>query len=77
MSLTVTEALGWVATVVFVASYFFRRPAALRAVQMCGAALWILYGILIHAMPVVAANALVCAGAAWTMVSGARAAPAT
>jgi hypothetical protein len=77
MNPVVTESLGWVATAVFVASYFFRRPAALRAVQMGGASLWILYGILIHATPVVAANALVCAGAAWTMMSGARAAPAT
>lgn len=39
MSPQVTEALGWVATSVFVASYFFARPATLRAVRMVGAVL--------------------------------------
>jgi hypothetical protein len=62
----VTQILGWVATAVFVGSYFFVRPAALRAVQMVGAVLWIVYGFLIAATPVMAANALVFAAAAWT-----------
>jgi hypothetical protein len=76
-STTVTQALGWVATSVFVGSYFFARPATLRAVQMLGALLWIVYGILIGAAPVVAANVLVCAAAAWTSARGqlTRAAP--
>jgi hypothetical protein len=63
-----TEALGWVATTLFVGSYFFKRPALLRAVQMAGAALWIVYGALIGAVPVVVANCLVFAAAAWTLV---------
>jgi uncharacterized SAM-binding protein YcdF (DUF218 family) len=62
-----TETLGWIATAVFVGSYFFSRPALLRAVQMGGATLWIAYGIFIGAMPVIAANALVFAAAAVTM----------
>ncbi|HVW68152.1 MAG TPA: hypothetical protein VHB68_04215 [Steroidobacteraceae bacterium] len=72
-----TQILGWVATAVFVGSYFFRRPAALRAFQMLGAALWIVYGVLIDAMPVIAANVLVFAAAAWTAFArnGAAAAP--
>ena len=61
-----TQILGWVATAVFVGSYFFGKPAALRAVQMIGAVLWIVYGLLIEATPVIAANALVFAAAAWT-----------
>lgn len=61
-----TDALGWLATVVFVASYFFTRPAVLRAFQMFGAVLWMLYGFLIVSTPVIAANALVFAAAAWT-----------
>ena len=61
-----TQILGWVATAVFVGSYFFVKPAALRAVQMIGAVLWIIYGVLIEATPVIAANALVFAAAAWT-----------
>jgi len=69
-----TEILGWVATAIFVGSYFFKRPAWLRAAQMLGATLWIVYGALIAAVPVVVANGLVFAAAAWTLLR-ARAAP--
>jgi len=67
MSLPLTDTLGWVATLVFVGSYFFSKPAALRACQMLGATLWIAYGILIAAKPVIAANLLVFGAAAWTL----------
>lgn len=70
MSIGITEGLGWVATAVFVASYFFAKPAALRAVQMMGATLWIAYGCLIGAIPVIAANVLVFSAAAWTFARG-------
>jgi hypothetical protein len=66
MSTVAIQYLGWLATGVFVGSYFFARPALLRGVQMFGASLWILYGTLIHALPVVVANVLVFAAAAWT-----------
>jgi hypothetical protein len=62
------ELLGWVATALFVSSYFFKRPTVLRAVQMSGATRWLVYGALIGAVPVVVANALVFAAAAWTML---------
>lgn len=61
------EWLGWAATAVFVLSYFCRQPQALRAVQMVGALMWVVYGVLIGALPVVAANVLVCAAAGWTV----------
>jgi hypothetical protein len=61
------ELLGWAATAVFVGSYFFSRPSLLRSVQMLGAFLWILYGVLISASPVIVANVLVFSAAAWTM----------
>lgn len=67
MGLPLTDTLGWIATLVFVGSYFFSKPAALRACQMLGAALWIAYGILIAAKPVIAANLLVFLAAAWTL----------
>ena len=70
MHLSVTDWLGWTATAVFVGSYFFRRPAGLRGFQMLGSALWILYGVLIGAKPVIAANILVFAAAAWTLARG-------
>jgi hypothetical protein len=43
-----TQILGWVATAIFAGSYFL-RPAALRAIQMVAAVLWIVYGVLIDA----------------------------
>jgi len=67
VSHTAIEYLGWCATAVFVGSYFCVRPSLLRRVQMFGAALWVLYGVLIGASPVVVANVLVFSAAAWTM----------
>jgi hypothetical protein len=55
--------IGWIATAVFASSYFFKQPAALRRVQAGAALLWVTYGLVIHAMPVVVAN-LVVAGVA-------------
>jgi hypothetical protein len=66
MNAAMIDSLGWVATGLFVTSYFFARPAALRAAQILGALLWVIYGALIGARPVIAANALVIAAAAWT-----------
>jgi len=63
----VIEYLGWTATAVFVGSYFCARPSALKRVQMVGALMWVAYGLLIGASPVVAANLLVFGAAAWTM----------
>jgi hypothetical protein len=70
------EILGWIATAVFVGSYFFKRPALLRAAQMAGATLWIVYGVMIGAVPVIVANGLVFIAAAWTLVRSRPAAPA-
>jgi hypothetical protein len=67
------DALGWVATAMFVSSYFFKRPALLRAAQMSGATLWTIYGVMIGALPVIVANVLVFSAAAWTLL---RAQPA-
>ena len=62
---TLVEMLGWSATAVFVASYFFKRAETLARVQMLGALMWTGYGVLVRAPPVVAANVLVLAAAAW------------
>ncbi len=58
--------LGGGATAVFVGSYFFGRPSLLRGAQMFGALLWVTYGVLIKASPVIVANVLVFSAAAWT-----------
>lgn len=57
------EWIGWVATAAFAASYFCRQPAVLRRVQALAALLWIGYGVIIKAPPVIVAN-LVVAGIA-------------
>lgn len=60
--------LGWAATGVFVASYFFTRAQTIKGVQMVGALIWVTYGLMIGASPVVVANLLVFSVAAWTSV---------
>ncbi|MGA8707224.1 MAG: YgjV family protein [Steroidobacteraceae bacterium] len=62
------EWLGWAATAVFVGSYFCGRASLLRAVQMSGALLWIIYGTLIRSTPVIVANVLVLSAATWTLL---------
>lgn len=61
------EYVGWAATVVFTVSYFCREAVTLRRCQMLGAVIWMAYGAFMHAAPVVVANALVLAAAAWTV----------
>lgn len=61
------DTVGWIATAVFVGSFFFRNPTTLRLVQICGALLWMSYGILIGSLPVIVANVLVFSAAAWTV----------
>ena len=51
--------IGWLATAVFVTSYFTKGPTSLRRVQGVAAGLWALYGVFIHALPVIVANLLV------------------
>jgi hypothetical protein len=58
--------IGWVATAVFAASYLFKQPLLLRRVQAGAALLWVVYGLIIHAFPVVAANVVVAAMAAYS-----------
>jgi hypothetical protein len=57
------DLIGWIATAVFTSSYFFKRAEQLRRVQVAAACLWITYGVLAGATPVVAANILVVAAA--------------
>jgi len=60
------EAVGWAATAAFASSYFWRSPEALRRVQAGAALLWVIYGTMIHALPVVAANLVVAGVAAYS-----------
>jgi len=58
--------VGWLATAIFLTSYFFKRPVTLRRIQGVGALAWLVYGVLIHAPPVIVANALVAGTAIWS-----------
>jgi hypothetical protein len=66
------SSIGWVATACFGLSYFFKKPATLRLIQAGAALLWISYGLLIHAMPVVVANVIVAGAALYSTLAGAR-----
>jgi len=61
----VVEALGWAATATFVGSYLAKRAETLVRVQIVGALMWAVYGVLVRSAPVVAANLLVVAAATW------------
>jgi hypothetical protein len=62
------QLLGWIATAVFISSYFFAEQSRLRWAQGMGALLWVVYGLTIGAWPVVTANVLVLMAAMWTTV---------
>jgi hypothetical protein len=64
--MTMVDYLGWTATAVFVSSYFYTGASGLRRSQMAGSVLWMAYGTVMHAAPVVVANLLVLCAAAWT-----------
>jgi hypothetical protein len=58
--------IGWVATALFVSSYFCKEAATLRRVQGIAALAWAAYGVTIHSLPVIVANVIVAGAAAWT-----------
>lgn len=60
------DSIGWVATATFAGSYLCKRPAALRRMQAVAALLWVGYGAVIHALPVIVANVVVAAAAAYS-----------
>lgn len=57
--MTHVDWIGWLATAVFLVSYFTKTPKGLRRVQGIAAGLWALYGVMIHSFPVIVANILV------------------
>jgi hypothetical protein len=58
--------IGWIATAIFASSYFCKQPASLRRIQALAALLWIGYGVLIHALPIIVANLIVAAVALYS-----------
>jgi len=63
------EWIGWLATAVFAASYVFKDASTLRKIQAGAAILWVIYGLIIHSSPVVAANVAVAGMALWSSIT--------
>lgn len=59
--------IGWVATALFALSYFARNRQNLLVLQIVAASVWIGYGVLLRAAPIVVANVVVAAAAAFTV----------
>lgn len=59
------DTIGWTATAVFTASYFAAGHTRLRRIQMVGASLWLTYGLVTQAPPVIGSNILVLSAALW------------
>ncbi len=53
------EAIGWLATAIFGASYFFRSPASCAWCRLSPRCAGSVHGVMLHAMPVIAANVIV------------------
>ena len=66
------DMIGWVATAIFVSSYLFKDPTALRRIQALAAGLWVAYGLIIGATPVVVANLLVAGIAVYSSLASSR-----
>jgi hypothetical protein len=74
--MTVADSIGWTATAVFTASYLTSGQATLRRVQMAGASLWLTYGLVTQAPPVIGSNILVLSAACWAEFRHRRSGPA-
>jgi Bacterial inner membrane protein len=62
--------IGWVATATFLASYACKDPKRLRLVQAGAAVLWVVYGTVLQAVPIIVANLLVMSVALYSAVGG-------
>jgi hypothetical protein len=58
--------IGWIATALFLLSYRCRSQSKLRLTQAAAALLWVVYGAVLQAVPIVVANLLVTAVAVYT-----------
>ena len=60
------DSIDWLATAIFASCYLFKRAATLCRFQAVAALLWIGYGLIIHAWPVIAANRVVASVALYS-----------
>jgi hypothetical protein len=62
----VLDTIGWIATAIFSVSYFVHKPGPMRLVQGLAAVCWIVYGVLLHALPIIGANIIVASLAVYS-----------
>jgi hypothetical protein len=62
--------IGWLATAIFLASYSCKDQGRLRRVQALAALVWVIYGVILHAVPIVVANLLVALAAVYSSLAG-------
>ncbi len=60
MELTGIDLLGFVAGIIVAASLSMSEPVKLRTLNGVGAVLWVVYGVLIQEIPIVAFNVWIC-----------------
>jgi hypothetical protein len=73
MMLLTPDWIGWLATAIFLASYSCKDQGQLRRVQALAAVLWVVYGSILHAVPIVVANLLVAGVALYSSLAGSAA----
>jgi polyferredoxin len=61
--------VGWIATSCFTLSYLVKKERTLLLLQGLASSIWLTYGLIIHAFPLVVANAIV-AGSAFSKAVG-------
>ena len=61
--------IGWLATAIFLASYTSKDQGKLRRIQAVAAVLWVVYGVILHAVPIVVANLLVAGVALYSSLT--------
>jgi hypothetical protein len=64
------DCVGWVATGLFALSYFAKNRQGLLGLQILAASVWVGYGLLLRAGPVVVANVVVIGAATYTVLRG-------
>ena len=69
------SSIGWLATALVTASYFFGNHKTLRLMQALGAVVWLTYGILINSKPVMVANIIVAVVALYSTILRSRVPP--
>jgi hypothetical protein len=67
--MSATDWIGWVATALFLASYACKSQTRLRLTQAAAALVWMAYGVVLQAVPMIVANLLVAAVAVYTTLS--------